>query len=167
MAIVYLGIGTNLGNRKKNIESALKLLEAKNLKVNKISSSLKTKPEEGVEGSYFLNGAAEIETDLKPEALLQILKTIEADLGRKKNHKKGDARTIDLDIIFYNSLILNKPNLIIPHPKFRKRKFVLEPLSEIAPFFKDPLTGRSVGELLHPHLSPPPLRGRMEERGIL
>ena len=124
MAIVYLGIGTNLGNREKNIKSALRLLKGKDVKVNKISSFFKTKPEEGADGSYFLNGVAEIETDLKPEELLQILKVIEANLGRKKNHKKGDARTIDLDIIFYDSLILNKPDLIIPHPGFRKRSFV-------------------------------------------
>ena len=69
-------------------------------------------------------------------------------MGRKKNHKKGNARTIDLDIIFYDSLFLNKPNLIIPHPGFRKRKFVLEPLNEIAPNFKDPVTKKTVEKLL-------------------
>ena len=175
MAIVYLGIGTNLGNREKNIKTALKLLKGKDVKVNKIYSFFKTKPEDGVNGSYFLNGVAEIETNLKAGALLTFLKSVESDLGRKKNHRKEDARSIDLDIIFYDSLILNDKNLIIPHPKFRKRKFVLEPLNEIASNFKDPVTGKSVGELLHPHLSPlshppdgsPSLRGKMEEKGIL
>ena len=73
MAIVYLGIGTNLGNREKNIKSALRLLKGKDVKVNKISSFFKTKPEEGADGSYFLNGVAEIETDLKPDELLIFL----------------------------------------------------------------------------------------------
>ena len=148
MAIVYLGIGTNRGNREKNIESALELLKGKDIKVNKISSFFKTKPEEGVEGSYFLNGVAEIETDLKPGAFLNFLKAIEKKLGREKKHKNGDARIIDLDILFYDSLILNELNLIIPHPGFRKRKFVLEPLNEIAPNFKDPITKKTVEKLL-------------------
>ena len=124
------------------------MLKSKNVKVNKISSFFKTEPAEGVKGSYFLNGAAEIETDLKPGALLKFLKSMEENLGRKKNHKKGDARTIDLDILFYDSLILNKPNLIIPHPGLSKRKFVLEPLSEIAPTFRDPVTKKTVEKLL-------------------
>jgi len=148
MAKVYLGIGTNLGNREENIKTALKLLKGKDIKVNKISSFFKTKPAESVKGSYFLNGVAEIETDLKPGALLIFLKDIEENLGRRKNHKKGDARSIDLDILFYDSLILNKPNLIIPHPGLRKRKFVLEPLHEIAPNFKDPVTGKRIKTLL-------------------
>ena len=147
MAIVYLGIGTNLGDRERNIKATLELFKKK-IRINHVSSFIKTKPEEGVEGSYFLNGAAEIETDLKPDELLIFLKDIEEKLGREKNHKKGDARVIDLDIIFYDSLILNKKNLVIPHSKFRKRKFVLEPLNEIAPNFRDPITKKSVEKLL-------------------
>ena len=147
MPIVYLGIGTNKGNRKRNIGNALKLLKKKKIKVKQVSSFFKTEPEEGVKGSYFLNAVVEIETDLKPGALLKFLKGIEENLGRERNHKKGNARTIDLDIIFYDSLILDEKNLIIPHPKFRKREFVLKPLAEIAPFFKDPVTEKKVETL--------------------
>ena len=146
MAIVYLGIGTNLGDRERNIKATLELFKKK-IRINHVSSFIKTKPEEGADGSYFLNGVAEIETDLKPDELLIFLKDIEEKLGREKNHKKGDARVIDLDIIFYDSLILNKKNLVIPHPGFRKRKFVLEPLNEIASNFKDPITKKSVEKL--------------------
>ena len=147
MAIVYLGIGTNLGDRERNIKATLELFKKK-IRINHVSSFFKTKPEEGADGSYFLNGVAEIETDLKPDELLIFLKDIEEKLGREKNHKKGDARVIDLDIIFYDSLILNKKNLVIPHSKFRKRKFVLEPLNEIAPNFRDPITKKRIRTFL-------------------
>ncbi len=148
MAIVYLGIGTNLGSREKNIEATLRLLKRKNIRINQVSSFFKTRPEEGVKGSYFLNGVAEIETKLEPKRLLRFLKAIEENLGRERNHKREEPRTIDLDIIFYGSLILDEPNLIIPHPKFREREFVLKPLNEIASFFKDPVTGKKIETLL-------------------
>jgi len=148
MAVVYLGIGTNLPSRKKNIAAALRLLKRRKIRINQVSSFFKTKPEEGVKGSYFLNGVAEIETELKPKTLLMVLKEIEGNLGRERNHKREEPRTIDLDIIFYGSLILDEPGFIIPHPRFRKRRFVLEPLNEIAPSFKDPVTGKKIKTLL-------------------
>ncbi|OIO34467.1 MAG: 2-amino-4-hydroxy-6-hydroxymethyldihydropteridine diphosphokinase, partial [Candidatus Omnitrophica bacterium CG1_02_41_171] len=86
MAIVYLGIGTNLGRRRKNIETALRLLKRKKIKINQVSFFFKTRPEEGVKGSYFLNGVAEIETELPPQKLLKFLKETEERLGRKINH---------------------------------------------------------------------------------
>ena len=148
MAIVYLGIGANSGRKKKNIEAALRLLKRKKIKINRVSSFFKTRPEEGVKGGYFLNGVAEIETELKPKRLLMVLKEIEENLGRERDHKREDKRVIDLDIIFYGSLILDEPDLTIPHPKFRKRKFVLKPLNEIAPNFNDPVTKKTVEKLL-------------------
>ncbi|MCK4244491.1 MAG: 2-amino-4-hydroxy-6-hydroxymethyldihydropteridine diphosphokinase [Candidatus Omnitrophica bacterium] len=153
MPKVYLGIGTNSGRRKKNIEVALRLLKKEKIKINQVSSFFKTRPEEGVKGSYFLNGVAEIETELKPKGLLRFLKEIEENLGRERNHKREEPRAIDLDIIFYGSLILNESDLIIPHPKFRKRRFVLEPLNEIAPSFNDPVTGKKIETLLKENCS--------------
>ena len=148
MAKVYLGIGTNSGRKKKNIEAALRLLKKEKIKINQVSSFFKTRPEEGVKGSYFLNAVAEIETDIRPKTLLKFLKAIEENLGRERNHKREEPRTIDLDIIFYGSLILDEPGLSIPHPKFREREFVLKPLNEIAPSFKDPVTRKNIKTLL-------------------
>ena len=153
MAIVYLGIGTNLGRRRKNIETALRLLKRKKIKINQVSFFFKTRPEEGVKGSYFLNGVADIESELPPQKLLKFLKETEERLGRKINHKRKEPRTIDLDILFYNSLILNEPDLIIPHPGFNKRKFVLRPLNEIAPSFKDPVTRKKIETLFKENCS--------------
>ena len=148
MAIVYLGIGTNLGRRKENIEAALELLKKRKIKINQVSSFFKTKPGEGVKGGYFLNAVVEIETELEPRRLLMLLGKIEEDLGRRKSHKRRETRTIDLDIIFYGSLILDESGITIPHPKFRQREFVLKPLNEIAPSFKDPVTGKKIKTLL-------------------
>ena len=133
MVKIYLGLGSNLGDRRKNIKKALFLLEKEGIKINKISSLFKNKPEEGVKGGYFLNGVVEVETELSPQELLLTLQKIEALLGRKGKHKMKEARTIDLDILLYGNLNINQPNLIIPHPKWKKRDFVLKPLSEIAP----------------------------------
>ncbi len=126
-------MGSNLGDRRKNIKKALFLLEKEGIKVNKLSSLFKNKPEEWVKGGYFLNGVLEAETELSPQELLLTLQKIEARLGRKREHKMKEARTIDLDILLYGNLNINQPNLIIPHPRWNKRDFVLKPLSEIAP----------------------------------
>ncbi|RKY29920.1 MAG: 2-amino-4-hydroxy-6-hydroxymethyldihydropteridine diphosphokinase [Candidatus Omnitrophota bacterium] len=143
MEKVFIGVGSNLKNRVMNILKAIKMIEKK-INIEKISSFIETEPEEGVKGDKFLNGVISGKTSLSPENLLAFLKEIEVKIGRPIDHPKGDARVIDLDILFYGKKIIKKKNLEIPHPKFRKRIFVLKPFSEIEPDFKDPLTGKKI-----------------------
>lgn len=133
MAVAYIAFGSNLGDRNKNIQDAIKALKAHpSIKVKKISSIMETKPEGGPPQPKFLNCVLEMQTGLSPHGLLKFLQKIESDLGRKRTVKNGP-RTIDLDIIFYDDKVINKPDLVIPHPKWRQRQFVLKPLCEIAP----------------------------------
>ena len=97
--------------------------------------------------SLFLNAAAVGSTEVPPRDLLHALLSIEAERGRERPHP-GAARTLDLDLVLYGNLVLNEPELAVPHPRFRERRFVLEPLAEIAPDLVDPVTGSTVGELL-------------------
>jgi 2-amino-4-hydroxy-6-hydroxymethyldihydropteridine diphosphokinase len=142
-------LGSNLGDRRRNLEAALDALRAHpQITVSAVSSFLETDPVGGPAGQgRFLNAAAKIETDLAPEALLEELKRIERALGRKPGPRWGP-REMDLDILLYGDAVLETPDLTIPHPRMRERRFVLEPLAEIAPTARDPATGRTVRELL-------------------
>jgi len=146
---VYIGLGSNLGDRRRNLEAALDALRAHpQIAVTAVSSFLETEPVGGPPGQgKFLNAAAKIETDLSPEALLEELKRVERALGRKPGPRWGP-REIDLDILLCGNTILDTEALTIPHPRMRERRFVLEPLAEIAPDARDPATGRTVRELL-------------------
>ena len=149
MTTVYLGLGSNLGDRRRNLEAAVEALRAHPLvRVTAVSSFLETEPVGGPPGQgKFLNAAAEIETDLAPEALLAELKRIERALGRKAGPRWGP-REVDLDILLYGEEVLETEALVIPHPRLRERRFVLEPLAEIAPDARDPVTGLAVRDLL-------------------
>ena len=147
MAIIYIGLGSNLGDRKKNIEEALKRIQTSGAaRVLAVSSFYETSPVGGpVQGDY-LNGAAKAVTPLPPEKLLTELKTIEEQLGRRdagKNHP----REIDLDILLYDDLILKIDALEIPHPRMHERAFVLKGMAEIAPDVKHPVLGKTMREL--------------------
>ena len=156
MAKVYIGIGSNLGDRRKNINAAINCLkQEKLLNLTKQSSLYETEPVGGPPQRKFLNGAIELETDASPRDLLEKLKAIERKLGRDSNKAnpapgwvKWGPRTIDLDILLYDNLILEEPGLTIPHPLFHKRIFVLRPLAEIAPEAKHPVLKTTVKELL-------------------
>ena len=133
MAICYLGIGSNLGERRKNIKLALqKINRLEGTKVIKVSKIIETDPIGSPSNQgRFLNAALKIKTGLAPSALLKKLKTIETELGRPKKHIRYGPRTIDLDILFYADKIINRKDLKVPHPKIFAREFVLKPLSEI------------------------------------
>jgi 2-amino-4-hydroxy-6-hydroxymethyldihydropteridine diphosphokinase len=132
MTICYLGIGSNLGNRRDNIRLAIKKISAlKDTKIIKSSRLIETIPVGGPAGQgKFLNGALKIKTNLTPHTLLNECKTIEKALGRKKTVRYG-ARPIDLDILFYGDRIIDSKNLKVPHPKVFERPFVIKPLLEI------------------------------------
>lgn len=131
MAVCYIGIGSNLGNRNANIEEAIsRLRKMQGVKVDKVSRIYQTRPIGGPLQGKFLNGAIRLRTTLKPFTLLKRLKKIEEDLGRRKTVRYGP-RSVDLDILLYEDLVINKDKLRIPHPRMFGREFVLKPLSEI------------------------------------
>ncbi|MBI3378687.1 MAG: 2-amino-4-hydroxy-6-hydroxymethyldihydropteridine diphosphokinase [Nitrospirae bacterium] len=147
MYIVYISIGSNLGDRKENCRQAIKLIEKNGIAVRKQSRMCETEPWGVNDQPKFINMAIEVETDKKPEELLVILKEIEKEIGRTETTKWGP-RVIDLDILFYDDLILKTPDLEIPHPLLQERDFVLKPLSEIAPDKRHPVTGKTVRAML-------------------
>ncbi|MDI1472334.1 2-amino-4-hydroxy-6-hydroxymethyldihydropteridine diphosphokinase [Thermodesulfovibrio sp. 1176] len=144
---VYLSIGSNIGNREENLKKAIEELKNYGLVISKISSIYNTSPWGFTEQEDFLNMALEVYTTLEPLELLKCIKKIEKNLGRTDTIKYGP-RIIDIDIIFYNDLILKSKELIIPHPLMHERYFVLKPLSEIAPDFVHPEIGLTVQKLL-------------------
>ena len=145
--IAAVALGSNLGDRKAHLEFGCARL-APILSDLRISSFLETAPV-GVPAPQpdFLNAAAVGATTLSPRDLLQALLNIERLAGRERPHANA-ARTLDLDLIVYGDWVLDEPGLQVPHPRFRERRFVLEPLAEIAPDLRDPVTGRSVSSLL-------------------
>jgi 2-amino-4-hydroxy-6-hydroxymethyldihydropteridine diphosphokinase len=147
MSIVYISIGSNLGNREENCEKAIALLIKRGIKVIKRSSLCETEPWGVKEQPEFINVAVEVETHLRPEELLKNLKEIEIDIGRRESKLWGP-RIIDIDILFYDDLVIKTPELEIPHPGINNRGFVLEPLSEIAPDKIHPVLKKSIKELL-------------------
>lgn len=148
MPIVYICIGSNVGNRIVFLKKAIS--EIKNLNgivLRNLSSVYETEPWGYKEQGYFLNQVIEIETKKKPAALLKKLKETEKKLGRSEG-KKWQEREIDIDILFYGDYIIKKRGLEIPHPEIQNRKFVLIPLNEIAPAYIHPVLGNSMSEIL-------------------
>ena len=142
--ICYIGIGSNLGNALKNCQHAVKSLSlAKGIEITRVSSFYKTEPI-GIENqNLFINAIVEIKTALSARNLFQNLQNIEKDMGRKRE-VKGGPRIIDLDLLFYGQEIIQDADLIVPHPEIQKRRFVLEPLCEIASYFIHPAFGVSI-----------------------
>ncbi len=142
----YIGIGSNVGDRKANCRKAIKLLGRAGT-VTAVSSLYYTEPVGYRDQEDFINAAASVQTEQSPEGLLEICQGIEEEMGRKRTIRWGP-RTIDLDILLFGNKIVNEQDLVIPHPLMATRKFVLVPLAEIAPDFIHPVLRKPVSVLL-------------------
>lgn len=145
--LVYLSLGSNLGDRSHYLDEALRLLQDGDLTVIRRSSLYETAPRDLVDQPWFLNLVAEVETSLFPRQLLARIKQVERRLGRRTTVDKGP-RNIDIDILFFGSWVIDTRDLVIPHPRLQDRLFVLQPLAELAPDLRHPISKRSVRELI-------------------
>jgi 2-amino-4-hydroxy-6-hydroxymethyldihydropteridine diphosphokinase len=144
LTTAYLSLGSNLGNRQENLDRALKLMSER-MRIGKISSIYDTEPVGLVNQPRFLNLACEVFTRLTPEGLLTLLKGFEQKMGRYS--RSGEPRIIDIDIILFGDVVLDTPDLVIPHPRMHERSFVLIPLTEIAPDVVHPVLKKKIKEL--------------------
>lgn len=147
MNLVYLGLGSNVGDSEANLQSALQKLNGPDLILRSVSGIYETEPIGFRQQRWFLNLVAEFETDLFPTQLLHRIQRIENELGRKRTIRNGP-RTIDVDILLYGSFVVSTEELEIPHPRYRERRFTLAPLAELNPLLRDPITGRTVTDML-------------------
>jgi 2-amino-4-hydroxy-6-hydroxymethyldihydropteridine diphosphokinase len=149
MTIVFLGLGSNIGDKEEHINKALTLISEFN-EVKKISHIYLTEPVGNINQEWFLNCVVEIETEIDPKKLLSSIKSIERKLGRTKTVKNGP-RSIDIDILFYGDFVVKTKNLVIPHPLIQERLFVLQPMMDVNPDFVHPILNKSILKLYESH----------------
>ena len=148
MAITYLGLGTNIGNKRHNLITAAALLAERVGDVLALSGFYETEPWGFESNNWFLNAAVKLNTDYSPQELLVVTQQIEKELGRtEKSNGTYHDRVIDIDILLYDDEVLQTPELVLPHPLMHERKFVMEPLAEIAPFVQHPIFKESIMDL--------------------
>ena len=144
--IAYLSLGSNLGSREQNLRGAIRRISALG-RVDAVSSFYETEPVEFTDQPWFLNCVMALETTAEPVQLIHELLRIEQEMGRQRVLKKGP-RSIDIDILLFGDAVVNTPELTIPHPEMARRRFVLEPLAEIAPELLHPISQKTVARLL-------------------
>jgi 2-amino-4-hydroxy-6-hydroxymethyldihydropteridine diphosphokinase len=165
MVTVYVGIGSNLGDRVGNcLEGAAAMGRLPQTRLLAVSPLYETEPEEGAGPQWFVNAVAALETDLAPETLLAALQRLEALAGRRVERARGKNRTLDLDLLLYGDLVRETPPPALPHPRMHRRRFVLEPICAVAPDALHPRLGRPVRELLAA-LAPGPAVRPLEAQG--
>jgi 2-amino-4-hydroxy-6-hydroxymethyldihydropteridine diphosphokinase len=144
---IYLGLGSNIGDREAQLRSAVQALEGRDVTVRRSASLYATEPRDFEDQPWFLNTVFEVRTLLEPTLLLQRCLEIEREAGRVRDQSKGP-RPIDIDILLYKDRLIDEPNLVVPHPRYRDRRFVLIPLVELAPDLADPASGLTMKQLL-------------------
>ncbi len=157
MHIVYLSLGSNLGNRESNLRAGISALMSAGVHVKRVSSIYETEPVDYLDQPWFLNCVLEGETESEPHALLRELRAIESQLGSQKKFAKGP-RKLDLDILLYGEETIDTPELQIPHPRMLQRRFVLAPLAEIAPSLQHPAWPATAARLLERLADPSQVR---------
>ena len=147
MKIAYLGLGSNIGDREAHLVEAVKRLDSADLRVLRCSSIYETEPQDMRGQAWFLNQVIEVETGLLPIQLLARIQKIEGEMHRQRETPKGP-RTIDIDILLYDNVVIATTELDIPHPRLAQRRFVLEPLAELSPGLRHPVLDKTICELL-------------------
>ena len=147
MKTIYLGLGSNVGDRRANLASATERLNSAGILVTRQSSIYETEPRDLPDQPWFLNQVIEAETGLFPKRLLARVQRVEREMGRKRAIAKGP-RNIDIDILLFGDFVVAGADLAIPHPGIAERRFVLEPLAELAPDLRHPVTRKTMREML-------------------
>ncbi|MDN5331777.1 MAG: dihydroneopterin aldolase / 2-amino-4-hydroxy-6-hydroxymethyldihydropteridine diphosphokinase [Tepidanaerobacteraceae bacterium] len=146
MPRAFIALGSNLGDRQKNIAEAVERMRQRGIKIVKMSSIIETEPYGYKDQDKFLNAACLVETELSPMELMDVLLDIEKEMGRERKIRWGP-RNIDLDLIFYEDRVIREERLVVPHPDAHNRTFVMGPIAEIDPDFVHPVLKKKIGEI--------------------